>query len=139
MSWVDSENVDADSHNHSPRDSHDHSPTPGATVFQFLNRFYHLANGETVSSDRMQELIAKADGEKREKAFGRLQSQAKEGLHDHDVDNDIAAERMAGAWVPNAAAGDHARHGGNDGGLVSPAEVPMGADRAALHPRKIKS
>ncbi len=44
-----------------------------------LNLFYDLANGETVSPDRMQELIAKADGEKREKASSRLKAQAKEG------------------------------------------------------------
>ncbi|MBI4473941.1 MAG: hypothetical protein HY646_14835 [Acidobacteria bacterium] len=42
-----------------------------------LNLFYDLANGETVSADRMQELIAKADGEKYEKALGRLKSQTK--------------------------------------------------------------
>jgi len=42
-----------------------------------LNLFYDLAHGETVSADRMQELIAKADGEKYEKALGRLKSQTK--------------------------------------------------------------
>ena len=44
-----------------------------------LNLFYDLANGETVSPDRMQELIAKADSEKREKASSRLQAQTIEG------------------------------------------------------------
>ncbi len=37
-----------------------------------LNLFYDLANGEAMTADRMQELIAKADGEKREKALNRL-------------------------------------------------------------------
>ena len=44
-----------------------------------LNLFYDLANGETVSTTRMQELIAKADGEKREKALARLKSHLSEG------------------------------------------------------------
>jgi hypothetical protein len=43
-----------------------------------LNLFYDLANGEAITPDRMQELIAKADGEKREKASSRLKPQVKE-------------------------------------------------------------
>ena len=41
-----------------------------------LNLFYDLAAGETPSAARMQELLAKADGEKSEKALRRLKSQA---------------------------------------------------------------
>ena len=44
-----------------------------------LNLFYDLANGENVTATRMQELIAKADGEKREKALARLKSHLLEG------------------------------------------------------------
>ena len=41
-----------------------------------LNLVYDLANGGEVSPERMQELIAKADGEKREKALERLRGAA---------------------------------------------------------------
>jgi hypothetical protein len=40
-----------------------------------LNLFYEAVSGEAVRPDRMQELIAKADGEKREKASSRFQAQ----------------------------------------------------------------
>ena len=39
-----------------------------------LNLVYDLASGEPLTPERMQELIAKADGDKREKALLRLQS-----------------------------------------------------------------
>jgi len=48
-----------------------------------LNLFYDLANGEPMTTERMKELIAKADGEKRENASARLKShpiQASEGV-----------------------------------------------------------
>jgi hypothetical protein len=38
-----------------------------------LNLFCDMANGGEMHSDRMQELIAKGDGDKREKALQRLQ------------------------------------------------------------------
>ena len=47
-----------------------------------LNLFYDLANGETVTATRMQELIAKADGEKRAKATARLKSQPAEAVRE---------------------------------------------------------
>ena len=39
-----------------------------------LNLFYDLAEGAPPSRERMQALIEKADGDKREKALGRLQT-----------------------------------------------------------------
>ena len=39
-----------------------------------LNLVYDLASGEPLTPERMQDLIAKADGDKREKALLRLQS-----------------------------------------------------------------
>ena len=39
-----------------------------------INLVYDLASGEPLTPERMQELIAKADGEKREKALLRLQA-----------------------------------------------------------------
>lgn len=39
-----------------------------------LNLFYDVASGEPPSRERMQALIEKADGDKREKALTRLQT-----------------------------------------------------------------
>lgn len=44
-----------------------------------LNLFYDVASGEPPSRERMQALIEKADGDKREKALTRLQTAASRG------------------------------------------------------------
>jgi hypothetical protein len=44
-----------------------------------LNLFYDLAQGQAMTTERMQELIGKADGEKRTKAAARLKAPPIEG------------------------------------------------------------
>ena len=47
-----------------------------------LNLFYDLANGEPMTTERMRELIAKADGEKRQKVSARLHAPPVQPVHE---------------------------------------------------------